>query len=62
MGCGKKTALKLVEDKELLKRKLAEYPDAQERFKINMKIVDLRNIPKTIREDIEPQIEEFLYG
>jgi 5'-3' exonuclease len=62
LGCGKKTALKLVENKALLKQKLNEYPDAQERFKINMKIVDLRNIPKEVRDDLEPRIEEFLYG
>jgi len=56
-GCGEKTALRLIEDKNLLKQKLRQYPEAAVNFKRNKKLIVLSEIPDIVVDDIEREYE-----
>lgn len=51
-GCGPKTAERLLEDIELLKSKFNEYPNAKEQYKLNSRLILLKNIPDCIKDAI----------
>jgi 5'-3' exonuclease len=57
-GCGDKTAMKLLDDPKLLKEKFKEYPTAARKYRLNQKLIDLRNIPDIIAEAIKDDIKD----
>ncbi len=59
-GFGKKTAMKVMKDLDLLKEKFKQYPEAVKRYKRNKQLIDLTFIPKDIKEEILQDIAEFV--
>jgi len=57
-GCGDKTAKLILEDKELLRQLLEEFPDSRIRFKMNKQIIDFNAIPLDIMNIINSKIEK----
>ena len=51
-GFGEETCLKLLEDKQLLEEKFIQYPKSIEQLKLNRLLVEFKNIPQDIKEDI----------
>jgi len=58
--CGKKTALKLIKDNNLLLNKLRENPQSLNRYAINKMIIDLCNIPLELKESFKVVLENIL--
>jgi 5'-3' exonuclease len=56
--CGYKTAMKLVLNQDELKMRLKNDPIAFERFKMNSKLIDFKNIPETLTESILQEIND----
>ena len=52
-NCGKKTALKLIENKKLLLNKFKENPESLNIYAINKMIIDLSNIPIELKDSFE---------
>ena len=51
-GMGEKTAMKCLDDRELLRSKLLASPNAPKQFKLNRKLVDFSYIPSIVKEEI----------
>ena len=58
--CGDVKSYRLIKDKATLKRMLMENQEAAERFMLNKKLIDFREIPKEMEEKILKAIEEKL--
>ena len=58
--CGDVKSYRLIKDKATLKRMLMEDQEAAERFMLNKKLIDFREIPKEMEERILKAIEEKL--
>ena len=52
-NCGKKTALKLIENNSLLLNKFRENPESLNRYAINKMIIDLSNIPMELKDSFQ---------
>ena len=52
-NCGKKTGLKLIENKNLLLNKFKENPESLNIYAINKMIIDLSNIPIELKDSFE---------
>lgn len=59
--CGQKTALKLVRDKALLKKRLSESQDAIVQFKLNKKIISFKEIPQDLVDHIVEKVNVCIY-
>lgn len=59
--CGPKTALKLVLDKEELKKRLHESQDAAKQFLLNKKIISFNEIPKELTKAIIEKVNVEVY-
>ncbi len=59
--CGPKTALKLVKDKDLLKKMLQENQSAAAQFKINKKIISFNEIPEELSQKIIEKVNVEIY-
>lgn len=57
-GMGKVTALKCVDDKELLMEKLEKNPEAPKQLKMNKILVDFRSIPQKLKSAILRKYKE----
>lgn len=58
---GQKTALKLVRDKEQLKKRLAESEDAVKQFMLNKQLISFDYIPKSLSDKILAEVNTKLY-
>lgn len=58
---GQKTALKLVRDKEQLKKRLAESEDAVKQFMLNKQLISFDYIPKALSDKILAEVNTKLY-
>ena len=54
--CGQKTAIKYVNNPELLDKAFAKYPGSKEKFILNKTLIDFNCIPSNIQQNI---IENF---
>ena len=59
--CGPKTALKLVKDKESLKKMLKEDHSLAERYLLNKKMISFEDIPEDLSNKILKQVNETLH-
>ena len=59
--CGPKTALKLVKDKDLLKKMLADDASSASRFALNKKIISFNDIPNELSTKILENVNLALY-
>jgi 5'-3' exonuclease len=51
-GMGPKTAMKCIENKELLMEKLEKFPEASKQLKLNKRLVDFQFIPEKLKNAI----------
>ncbi len=51
-GMGEKTAIKCIDNTELLKEKFEKNPDAPKQFKMNQRLIDFKYIPEKLRAAI----------
>lgn len=54
---GPKTAEKLASDPVALEKYLEKHPDAKERFDLNSKLIDMKNIPNDLRQSVIDKID-----
>ena len=59
-NCGIKTAIKLINDRGLLKEKFRNNPSSLNIYAINKMIIDLNNIPIELKESCLLKIEELI--
>ena len=59
--CGPKTALKLVKDKDELRKRLNESQDASKQFLLNKKIISFKEIPKELTDAIIEKVNIEVY-
>lgn len=57
-GMGEKTAIKCIDNTELLKEKLAKNPEAPKQLKLNQRLVDFKYIPKKLKDGILKRYKE----
>lgn len=60
-GIGPKKVIKLIRDKELLKKRLVESQDAIKQFMLNKKLISFDNIPKDLEKKIVEEANVKLY-
>lgn len=51
-GMGEKTAIKCIDDTELLKEKFEKNPDAPKQFRMNQRLIDFKHIPEKLKSAI----------
>lgn len=57
--CGEKTALKHLDNRELLHKKLKD-PEILKRFKLNQQLIDFKNIPSEIVDSVQQKFTNSL--
>jgi 5'-3' exonuclease len=57
-GMGPKTAQKCMDDRELLKEKLENFPEASKQLKMNKRLVDFQYIPEKLKNAIIERYKE----
>jgi 5'-3' exonuclease len=57
-GMGPKTAMKCIEDRELLMEKLEKFPEASKQLKMNKRLIDFQYIPEKLRNGIIKKYKE----
>ena len=60
--CGPKTALKLVKNKDVLKKMLDESQESSNRYSINKKIISFSEIPSDLAKKITEIVNQELYS
>ena len=60
--CGPKTALKLVKDRDTLKKMLSESMESAKRFLLNKKIISFKEIPTELSDRIKKSLNEAVYA
>ena len=56
--CGKKTAIKYLENPELLEKAFQKFPSAREKYELNKTLIDFQCIPDNIQENIILKFQE----
>lgn len=59
-NCGIKTAIKLINDRGLLKEKFRNNPSSLNTYALNKMIIDLNNIPTELKESCLLEIQELI--
>ena len=59
-GMGEKTAIKCIDNTELLKEKFAKNPDAPKQFKMNQRLIDFKYIPEKIKDAILEKYQRMM--
>ena len=57
--CGVKTAMKLIENNDILENKFAKNEGSRERYILNTKLIDMKNIPSDLVEIFETTIDKI---
>jgi 5'-3' exonuclease len=57
--CGEKTALKYLDNRELLQKKLKD-PEILKRFELNQQLIDFKNIPSEIVDSVQQKFSNLL--
>lgn len=58
-GMGEKTAIKCINNTELLREKLEKNPDAPKQFKMNQRLIDFKYIPEKLKDAILKKYKEI---